>query len=553
MAVITPGTEVILLKVPLEISEDHQLTFASLSDQYAYFSGLADSIVVDKFTYARKDGVIRVPYCYDDVLSYNYVMYRNTSYGNKWFYAFITGAEYLNDNATALSIKTDVFQTYQFDLTYKPCFVEREHVNVDTVGTNTVPENLELGEYKLNGTPVNSDLYTGATETNACYICFQVSDFPDGDGALSPGLGNDVNGHKYGGVYSGLSYILVLTSAHANALIKDYDLCGKSNAIVAIFSVPLGAINANNMTILNHTSPAGNITTYTFNSDSSDPITFDTITISSSATIDGYAPKNNKLFCWPFSYFYATNNSGTEVPYHWEDFSGTPTFKIEGAIAQGISAKAYPTNYKGGTNLDGYNFGITCGKLPICAWNSDYYTNWCTQNAINQPISVATSVAGAIGSAVGLIGGALTGGATGLIAGSVGLISSLSNVGNAVSKQYEASITPDQAKGNANCGDINIAEKRFGITLLPMSIKAEYARICDEYLSTYGYKINRVKIPNITGRRNWNFVKTVGCYITADIPQEDLQEIKSMFDKGITLWHNTGTFLDYSQTNDIIS
>ena len=47
-------------------------------------------------------------------------------------------------------------------------------------------------------------------------------------------------------------------------------------------------------------------------------------------------------------------------------------------------------------------------------------------------------------------------------------------------------------------------------------------------------------------------MKTNGCYIDADIPQDDLAEIKSMFDKGITLWHNASTFADYSQINDII-
>ena len=86
-----------------------------------------------------------------------------------------------------------------------------------------------------------------------------------------------------------------------------------------------------------------------------------------------------------------------------------------------------------------------------------------------------------------------------------------------------------------------------------LSIKPEYASIIDNWFDMYGYKVNEVKIPNITGRRNWNFVKTVGCYIDGDIPQSDMQEIKSMFDKGVTFWHNPSTFMDYSQTNDIVS
>ena len=68
-----------------------------------------------------------------------------------------------------------------------------------------------------------------------------------------------------------------------------------------------------------------------------------------------------------------------------------------------------------------------------------------------------------------------------------------------------------------------------------------------------GYKVNSLKIPNITGRTNWNYVKTIDCNITGEIPQEDLQELKDMFDNGVTFWHNSATFLDYSQSNNIVS
>ena len=72
------------------------------------------------------------------------------------------------------------------------------------------------------------------------------------------------------------------------------------------------------------------------------------------------------------------------------------------------------------------------------------------------------------------------------------------------------------------------------------------------------YKTNKLKIPNINNRPNWNYVKTLGCIIKSKtstsqvdhtVLQEDMQELKSLFDNGITLWHNTSTFLDYSQDN----
>ena len=85
-----------------------------------------------------------------------------------------------------------------------------------------------------------------------------------------------------------------------------------------------------------------------------------------------------------------------------------------------------------------------------------------------------------------------------------------------------------------------------------MSIRPEMARIVDNYFSMFGYKVNRVKTPNVNGRYNWNYVKTVGCYIEADIPQDDLQQIKNMFDAGNTIWHHPNTFMDYSQNNPIV-
>jgi hypothetical protein len=85
-----------------------------------------------------------------------------------------------------------------------------------------------------------------------------------------------------------------------------------------------------------------------------------------------------------------------------------------------------------------------------------------------------------------------------------------------------------------------------------MSCRREYAVMIDSFFSMFGYKVNEVKVPNITGRSNWNFVKTKQCNVLGNIPQEDLDEIKAMFDSGITIWHKTAYFLDYSQNNPIV-
>ena len=74
----------------------------------------------------------------------------------------------------------------------------------------------------------------------------------------------------------------------------------------------------------------------------------------------------------------------------------------------------------------------------------------------------------------------------------------------------------------------------------------------EEFLVNLVNKLNDVKIPNITGRQNWNYVKTIDCNFDGDIPQTDLNIIKAMFNGGVTFWHNPANILNYSLSNNIM-
>lgn len=543
MPVIAPQSDVILLKVPLEMDNTNQLTFANANDQFNYFNSLP-KLEVNDFTYQRKDNVIRFGANFDDLLDFNYVMYRNDAYSTKWFYAFITDLEYLNDNVTAIGIKTDVWQTWQFNLDYKQTFVEREHVNDDTIGLHTLPENLELGQLVQNSStnfePDKTVWTSGQTEqlSNKYMIIFQVSELPEGSYGIN-------RPHEYNSVYSGLFYFGVKTPTDATALIYKYSSESKADAIVSIFMAPTAFFN--NCQFSNISTTYGDVTIYLpvdnagISSMSDNPYT-----INRPTNLNGYVPKNRKLFCYPFTYIMIDNNAGTCVTERFEDFvnSATPSYYMGGSLGQGCSIKLAPIGYKGqASGAENFNEGIVSMKYPICGWATDYYTNWLTQNAVNIPLTIASTV--------GSLGLGLATGGTSLIGASGALITAGTQIGNLLNEQYKASLVPDQAHGNANCSDVNLAWRKC-FTVKCMSIKSEYAKIIDDYFTMFGYKVNTLKIPNITGRRNWNYVKTVGCYITANIPQNDLQEIKDMFDNGVTLWHNPATFADYSQNNDII-
>lgn len=556
MAVITPNTDLYLLKVPLEMDNTNQLTFSNATAQYNYFNSLP-KLGVDDFTYQRKDGTIRFSATFDDVISYNYVMYRNTGYSDKWFYAFIRDMQYVNDSVTSITIETDVWQTWCFSLNYKPVFVEREHVNDDTVGNNTVEEGLEIGEYQIVDLR-NSPLYENpaGVSGDAWVPCFCVTRFPDDVNNLGTDGNVQYSNGLIGGVFNSLHFFATNTIASATKIIQAYDDVGSgttSEAIVNIYMIPKCCVNIQN---------SGNTTLHGYSLYAiKNYFTTGTYQLQQPSVLaDNYTPVNKKLLTFPFSYFYLSNNSGEDIIYHYEDFpfetiggntARTMSYKKSIVPSTSLSAKLYFVKYKGwtetadyGTKL--YEYGINYAKVPVCAWETDYYTNWLTQNGINVNVGLASGIAGGL---LGAGASIATGNIVGLASSAIGIGTT---IGNTLGELRRAETTPPQAQGNVNTGDFNYAFLRNSISFYHMSIKKEIAIIVDNYFSCYGYRVNKVKLPNITGRRNWNYVKTIGCYIEADIPQEDLQQIKSMFDKGITFWHNPATFADYSQNNDII-
>lgn len=122
---LTPSTKLRLIKTPIEIDNKNQLTFNNKTEQRDYFLSLPH-LEIDEISYQRKDNMIYFPEHIDKLINYNYVMYLNENYTNKWIYAFITRMEYENDFNTKIYITTDVFQTWQFDITFKESFIERE-------------------------------------------------------------------------------------------------------------------------------------------------------------------------------------------------------------------------------------------------------------------------------------------------------------------------------------------------------------------------------------------------------------------------------------------
>jgi len=90
-----------------------------------------------------------------------------------------------------------------------------------------------------------------------------------------------------------------------------------------------------------------------------------------------------------------------------------------------------------------------------------------------------------------------------------------------------------------------------GIFIIKKQVKPEYRKKLTDFFNMFGYKINEVKIPNFHTRQNWNYIETTSCTITGNLNNEDLQELKSIFDSGVTLWH-TDDVANYELSNGVV-
>ena len=509
-----------------------------------------------------KHGVnsLEVSASYSTCLTCNYMAFQNPDFNNKWFFAFIDKIEYRNNGTTRIYYTVDVFHTWFDYWDVKPCFVLREHTNDDTIGYNTVPEGLETGEFVASGCGDITD------KLNLTYTCIGTSWLPDNTPFYT-------QNRVFGGVYSGVSYLLFKTIESAAKFIRAIDELGRNSSatIICIWEIPqaltgISGDDANWFTanlgdetgITAHTLP--NVLATTLESN---------LSISSPSTLDGYTPKNNKMFTGEFNKLMITNNAGQQVEYNYEDFiNNSPLFDLVGTVTPSASIMLVPVNYKK-TNFTkaGYNYGLSIAKYPMGSWNSDLYTNWMTSNGINifgHKIDAPTYQA--LGGALETIGGimmasqGLKGGydketeaGGSMIGGGVG------KMFNAVQSNYQHSLMPHAVGGQLNSGDLTFAYRKMSPTYYKMTPRGEMAARCDDFLSRFGYKTNRIKIPNQLGRTYFNFVQigdteNIGYpNNNGSVPQDAMNLINNIYRNGVTIWHSHDNIGNYSLINTIVT
>ena len=529
------------------------------------------------YSFIRESGEILVDIPYGTCLQANYMAYQNKDYSNKWFFAFIDKVDYKSDKATRIKFTIDAWSTFYDNWSTNSVFVYKEHVSDDSFGLHTLPEGLETGEYVNVESPVSTAIGLDIS------ICVATSKHISIDSNYNKDVSTP-NGKLINGIFQGLEFAVFSDYPSASSQIRKKESAvylymklfsttsgASADDIIDIFMIPTSILGSDYDEVT-YQNDAGTLPyKIKFMRDTSSAIQLENYLIKDNKNMAGsYIPKNRKLLCYPYRYLLASNGTGQDVVYNWEDFihdnNDYISFKSHGDLTPNGSIKCIPQNYKG--IVSNYEEAINFSKYPTCSWLYDAYTNWMTQNNVNNAmrtigglVKIGTGLA-SLGSGMSSMGGAIDSGSMGaynqanndISSGGSSIGNGLNTIMGVAMEQYQHTFDPNQARGNINCGDINFTMTNNDIQFYKMSIKPEYARVIDGIFNRFGYTVNTFKTPNITGRPYWNYVQVTAGEKTANgnIPHIYLDEINRAFEKGVTIWHSHSNLGNFSLDNSLV-
>lgn len=572
MAVFEPNGKIRIGTVPWDNTYAHVRWFDSVNVQISeMIEHLGSTFYESDYTYVRKDSIIRVPINAERLYTKNYVMYQNANYGNKWFYCFIVNIEYINENMTELTLETDVFQTYMFDITFNAGFIERQHVHNDNIGLWRNPEPEIPLEYIYAERYSDPDL----SNSNSMWVVVQTNATPHYENSTVPDGSDAVVGGWYSNVFSGAKYYAytIADGGHGSDygifnFLQSMNQAGAAESISNIFMYPQRFIPANQ-----RGSDFGlpeNQGGYGYEKTWQRP-----------TNLNGYVPRNNKLFTFPYCYCRVDNNNGSSIDLKFEDWDAPYRLSIQSTLDPDATVLVIPQKYQGVEN--NVPAALSFPICPKCSWNYSAYQTWSAQNSLNNAITVGLNIAAmaipaarGVGAAAKLLsagkaaraatkgteyGKALktahqnkairagiekageNWGGLSMLAGALGL----ANFAGEVSKQSKV---PDAQKGQSS-GNTLFGLGYMTYNISNVVIRHEYARIVDDFLDMYGYSIEEIRAPQITGRKNWNYVKMQNANHQGNIPTPELALINNAFDSGVTFWH-TWDVGNYGLDNSIV-
>lgn len=550
---IEPNTTIKLLgDVPLDEAQTDTLWFASLEEQISYMSSKTVVTLGNQSFQRASVGRCRLQVPIATAYKCNYMMFQNSSFFGKWFFAFVTDVEYVNNETTEIRFAIDDMQTWFFEMKVEDAFVERETVANDGIGVHIEPENLECGEYVING---NS--YEELNNWRDMRVVIMYIN-PDDDA-------NNVN--LYGGTVGACQLKVYGTSVLELTLLNEFIASNTSHpdAIIGMYMCPSVAVG--NLT-------GGNIVPY---GSSGYNLTVEKEGVTHDSTIDTHIVKNNKLLTYPYNFYCVDSPSGDTLTCRYEFFNdGKPKFIFTVNPNYPVECTCMPFGYKGSssnrvTSSEYRKERLSIKGYPMCSYSFDGFGYWLSQNSI--PI-IANLGGGLITSGLGLSDSsaktvtktkrrlnkktgrlnlyerstteypAMEGDSTGA--------SMLSGITDVLGSAYQASLSANISKGSFETGNNDFSNGRMTFKGCRMSITREYARRIDKFFTAYGYAIGIVKPVSFHNRTRFTYVKTVGANVHGNMPSDSANVIAGMLDNGIRFWSDHSSVNNFELDNDTL-
>ena len=280
----------------------------------------------------------------------------------------------------------------------------------------------------------------------------------------------------------------------------------------------------------------------------------------------------SRLYNYPYMFAYLTDNLNPpmEIKYH-NCKEGTNTIKVKNTVSDRCSYGIFIDGYKG--DIDGRMEALVSGDAHELPCSSNQYNQWYATNKNNMTQNIKNMQASTMLQNQGVSmqktktqwdsGLSMVGGAIDLFGGGGGDTIATSAV-NLYYADKEAALQTQMNNQNVQ-NSINMAlassndMKSVPNTMLSMGSDVFYGLVngnktvtltrmrCNDdvmerlgnYFHRFGYKQNRMLDLSdvLRSRYYFNYIKTIGCQITGNIPRRHLESLNAIFDKGVTVWH----------------
>lgn len=549
MADFTPITTVQLMNnVPLFPDNTNQIYFDNATHQNQYFTSRVYK-TSNNLTYQRDYQVYALQAEYDNTItSCNYLRYRNNNYGNKWFYAFITSIRYVNPNTVYIDFIMDAYQTFMFDITWKDCFIERSHVRDDTLGAHTLDEGIHVGNRyskEVNVSWPGTDVFAGNVNVVPIIFLAAAYVFPSSGDPTERIITSNVQGTPTTLAVWFPNFDVVKTAPlfQMQQFLKLLQNSSKSNAIVASVAIPehIARGTWNMMKEIEGAITEVQADPKAIESGAYLQISIQQFVDSVNATLTltplmSYTPRNKKLYCYPFTYFVLSSNQGENVTIktEWLPETQPPVGDPDRELKLSLSANISPDSsyFCKVTNANSTSRTLTCtmAQLPQVATASSTYANWLAGH-------MASITSGILANGLQIFGGtAATVSGAGASAGIGGITSGVNGIIGTIGNLIDAEKMPASLNSSGgSTGNAAINNRRF--SLYQQVLNPDMYASIDQFFDMYGYKVNMNGTPDFYCRAYWQYFKIPIVNITGNVPAEYMNQIKSTFQNGVTLWN----------------